>query len=393
MGEYQQRPAGRPPAVAPSLALCDIRATVKGQRCFAVTLRIRRDGLQFALRLTAIPAKPGDLEMRRYLAPALSDAAVFISIFASLTMVWLPGAALAQDWPIRPVKIVVPYGPGGISDVLARMTADRLSEMLGQRFVVETHPGANGAIGTEYAVRSTADGYTLYHAGGAEFSVVPLMQKLSYDPLKDLMPISMTAINGMALAINRDLPIHSLQEFIEYARANPGKINYGSVGHGSSSDLTPAAFAARTGLKLVDVPYTATPPSILAVVSGQIQMFFGNVSDIVGSARSGEVRLLAVSTPKRLPQFPDVPTVSETVPGFVMTGWNGYFAPTGTPRPIIEKLSKAIQEICRTPEMAQKMANLSLQAVSSTPEELAAAIQQDLPVYREAAEAAGIVQK
>ena len=291
------------------------------------------------------------------------------------------------------MKIVVPYGPGGISDVLARITADRLSEMLGQRFIVETHPGANGAIGTEYAVRSAPDGYTLYHAGGAEFSVVPLMQKLSYDPLKDLTPISMTAINGMALAVNRDLPIHSLQEFIDYARANPGKINYGSVGHGSSSDLTPAAFAARTGLKLVDVPYTATPPSILAVISGQIQMFFGNVSDIVGSARAGEVRLLAVSTAKRLPQFPDVPTVSETVPGFVMTGWNGYFAPAGTPRPIIERLSQAIATVCHDPEIVQKMANLSLDAVGSTPEQLAAAIQADLPVYRKAVEAAGLELK
>jgi tripartite-type tricarboxylate transporter receptor subunit TctC len=301
--------------------------------------------------------------------------------------------AQAQDWPSRPVKIVVPYGPGGISDVLARMTADRLSEMLGQRFIVETHPGANGAIGTEYAVRAAPDGYTLYHAGGAEFSVVPLMQKLSYDPLKELTPVSMTAVNGMALAVNRDLPIHSLQEFIDYARANPGKINYGSVGHGSSSDLTPAAFAARTGLKLVDVPYTATPPSILAVISGQIQMFFGNVSDIIGSARAGEVRLLAVSTAKRLPEFPDVPTVSETVPGFVMTGWNGYFAPSGTPRPIIERLSQAIATVCHDPEIVQKMANLSLNAVGSTPEQLAAAIQADLPVYRKAVEAAGLELK
>ena len=130
--------------------------------------------------------------------------------------VWLVGfqvhGAAAEDWPARPVKIIVPYGPGGISDVLARMTADRLSVMFGQRFIIETHPGANGAIGTEDAVRSPPDGYTLYHAGGAEFSVVPLMQKLSYDPVKDLTPISMTAINGMALVVNRDLPVRSVQD-------------------------------------------------------------------------------------------------------------------------------------------------------------------------------------
>jgi tripartite-type tricarboxylate transporter receptor subunit TctC len=291
------------------------------------------------------------------------------------------------------VKIVVPYGPGGISDVVARMVADRLSAKFGQRFIIETHPGANGAIGTEYAVRSPADGYTLYHAGGAEFSVVPLMQKLSYDPIKDLSPIGMTTVNGMAMAINRDLPIHSVAEFIAYARAQPGKINYASVGRGSNSDLTPSAFAARVGVQLVGVPYTGAPPAILALINGTIQLFFGNVSDIVGSVRSGEVRLLAVSSSKRMAQFPDVPTVSETVSGFVMTGWNGFFAPAGTPRPIIARLSRAIAEACHDPEVVAKLANLSLDAVGSTPEELVAAIQADQPVYRQAMEAAGLISK
>jgi tripartite-type tricarboxylate transporter receptor subunit TctC len=332
--------------------------------------------------------------MSRRPSPLTRGGRVLAAIIVAAATLALPiRVAQAQDWPTRPVKIVVPYGPGGISDVLARIIADRLSARFGQRFIIETRSGANGAIGTEYAVRSPADGYTLYHAGGAEFSVVPLMQKLSYDPIKDLSPISMTALNGMAMAVSEDLPVHSVQEFIDYARAHPGKINYGSVGRGSSSDLTPAAFAAREGLKLVDVPYTATPPSILALISGTIQLFFGNVSDIVGSVRSGDVRLLAVSTAKRLPQFPDVPTVSETVPGFVITGWNGFFAPAGAPAPIIARLSQAIAAACHDPEIIAKMANLSLQAVGSTPEELAAAIRADLPVYRKAMEAAGLLRK
>src|SRR5215467_10371782 len=294
--------------------------------------------------------------------------------------------AQAQEWPTRFVKVVVPYGPGGISDVLARISADRLSTMFGQRFIVETHPGANGAIGTEYAVRSPADGYTLYEAGGAQFSVVPMMQRLSYDPVKDLVPISMLAING-------DLPVHSLREFIDYARANPGKINYGSVGRGSSSDLTPAAFAAREGLSLVGAPYTGAPPMILALMNGTIQLFFGNISDIVGMVGSGKIRLLAVSTAKRLPQFPDIPTVSETVPGFVMTAWNGYFAPAGTPRPIIDRLAQAIATICRDPAVVKLMSDLGVDAAASTPEELAAAIRTDLPIYRAAVEAAGLMPK
>jgi tripartite-type tricarboxylate transporter receptor subunit TctC len=321
-------------------------------------------------------------------------AAALRTIIVAVGLLGIPtGPASAEDWPTRPVRIVVPYGAGGISDVVARMVADRLSAKFGQRFVIETRPGANGAIGTEYAVRSAADGYTLYHAGGAEFSVVPLMQKLSYDPIKELSPISMTTVNGMAMAVNRDLPVHSVAEFIAYARANPGKINYASVGRGSNSDLTPAAFAARTGVQLVDVPYSGAPPVILALVNGTIQLFFGNVSDIVGPVRSGDVRLLAVSSAKRMPQFPDVPAVSETVPGFVMTGWNGFFAPAGTPRPIIARLAQAIAEACHDPEVVKKLANLSLDAVGGTPEELAAAIQADQPVYRKAMEAAGLLKK
>jgi tripartite-type tricarboxylate transporter receptor subunit TctC len=301
--------------------------------------------------------------------------------------------AHAQEWPTHPVKVVVPYGPGGIADVFGRITADRLTKVLGKPFIVESRGGAGGAIGTEYVVRSAPDGYTLYFAGGAQFSVVPLMRKLPYDPIKDLTPVSMVTLNGMAFAVNNDLPVRSIREFIDYARANPGKINYGATGLGSSSHLAPAAFAARERLDMVAVPYTATPPSIVALINGTIQVFFGNVSDILGSVQGGKARLLAFSTEKRLPQFPDIPTVSEAVPNFVMTGWLGYFAPAGTPRPIIDRLARAIAMVCRDPEVIKLMSELSVGAVGSTPEELAAAIQADLPIYRSAVEAAGLMRK
>jgi tripartite-type tricarboxylate transporter receptor subunit TctC len=302
-------------------------------------------------------------------------------------------AAHAQDWPTRPVRVIVPYGPGGISDVLARITADRLSKMLGQPFVVESRGGAGGAIGTEYAARSPNDGYTLYFAGGAQFSVVPLMQKLAYDPLRDLTPISMVGLNSMALAVNLELPVRSTREFIDYVRAHPGKVNYGAGGLGTNSHLAPAALAAREGLDMVVVPYQATPPSILALITGTIQVFFGNVSDIVESVRGEKVRLLAFSAETRLAQFPNVPTVSETVPNFVMTGWNGYFAPAGTPRPIIDRLSHALAVICRDPEVVKIMSELSIDPIGGTPEHLAAAIQRDMPFYRAAVEAAGLKRK
>ena len=319
----------------------------------------------------------------------LASLRTFILLFLVLSFALL-GQAHAQDWPARTVRVVVPYGPGGIADVFGRLTADRLTKLLGQPFVVESRGGAGGAIGTEYVVRSPNDGYTLYFAGGGQFSVLPLMQKLAYDPLKDLTPVSMVTRNGMALAVNNDLPVRSTREFIDYVRANPGKVNYGSTGLGSSSHLAPAALAAHEKLDMVVVPYQATPPSILALISGTIQVFFGNVSDIVESARSGKVRLLAISSEQRVAQFPDVPTVAETVPGFVMSGWNGYFAPAGTPRSIVDQLSQAIATVCRDPEVVKIMGNTSVDAVGSTPEQLAAAIQQDLPIYRSAVEAAGL---
>jgi tripartite-type tricarboxylate transporter receptor subunit TctC len=301
--------------------------------------------------------------------------------------------AQAQKWPAHPVKVVVPYGPGGISDVFGRITADRLSKLFVKSFIVESRGGAGGALGTEYVVRSPPDGYTLYFAGGAQFSVLPLMQKLSYDPVRDLVPISMATVNGMAFVVNNDMPVRTLAEFIEYARANPGKINYGATGLGASSHLVPAAFAAREHLDMVVVPYTATPPSIVALLNGTIQLFFGNISDILGSVNSGKARLLAFSTSNRLPQYPDVPTVSETVPGFVMTSWNGYFAPAGTPRDVVDRLAQAIAMICRDPEVIRLMAELGVDAVGSTPDELAAAIAADLPVYRSAVEAAGLMRR
>jgi len=299
----------------------------------------------------------------------------------------------AQDWPARPVKVIVPYGPGGISDILARLTADRMTKMFGQPFVIENRGGAGGVIGTEFAARSPNDGYTLYLGGGAQFSVNPLVKKLTYDPLTELTPISMVSINGMALTVHPDLPARSVREFIDFVRANPGKINYASAGLGQSSHLTPAAFAAREGLDMVVVPYQSTPAAVVGLLSGAVQVFFGNVSDVLELVQSGKARMLAISTEKRVAQFPNIPTVNETVPGFVMTGWIGYFAPAGTPRPIIDRVSKAVVAICHEPEVIKTTANVGIDAVGNTPEEFAAAIKADLPIVRSAVEAAGLLRK
>jgi tripartite-type tricarboxylate transporter receptor subunit TctC len=304
-----------------------------------------------------------------------------------------PSPVSAQDWPTRAVKIVAPVGPGGVTDTLARLTADRLAKMFGKPFVVENRGGGGGAIGTEYAARAPNDGYTLYFGGGAQFIITPLFKKLPYDPIKDLTPISMVSLNGMGLVVAPSLPVHSLGEFIAYVKSNPGKINFGVSGIGQSSHLAPAVLAARENLDMVLVPYQTVPQVMVGLLSGAIHMYFGNISDVVELVRSNKVRLLAISTEHRNAQFPDTPTVAETVPNFVFTSWIGYFAPSGTPRAIIDQVSRAIVEICRDQEIVTLLKNVGIDSIGTSPDEFAAIIRSDMPIARSAVEAAGLLAK
>lgn len=302
-------------------------------------------------------------------------------------------SASAQDWPNRTVKVVVPYGPGGVTDVIARLYVDRLSKAYGHPFVIENRGGAGGAIGTEYAARAASDGYTLYCAGGAPLTILPQMQKLSFDPVKDLAPIAVITVNGMALTVHPDLPVHSLGEFIAYVKAHPGEINFSVGGVGTMSHLSPALLSARHDLNMVAVPYQSMPPTVTALMAGTVQMFFGNISDIIEPIRTGKVRLLAVSTEKRSPEFPDVPTVSESIPGFVLVGWNAFFAPAATPRPIIDSLSQTLAKISQDAEITKTLANIGIDTVSGTPNDLTRAIQTDIPLYKTALDAIGLLRK
>jgi len=323
--------------------------------------------------------------------PVARRAALGLAIGMMLTLGC--AASSAQDWPTRTVKVIVPYGPGGVTDVVARLTADRLSKALGQAFVIENRGGAGGAIGTEVAARSPNDGYTICITGGGPLTIVPQMQKLSYDPAKALAPVGMVTTNGMAFTVHPDLPVHSLREFIDYARAHPGVINYSVGGIGTSSHLAPSLLAAREHLDMVAVPYQSTPPTVQAVVTKTVDMFFGNISDAIDPIRNGKIRLLALSTDKRSPQFPDVPTVAETVPGLTMTGWHAVFVPVGTPAAIIEKLSETLAVVSHEPEFNRILANLGIDTISTGPEMLAQAVRSDTALYRTALDAAGLLRK
>jgi tripartite-type tricarboxylate transporter receptor subunit TctC len=202
----------------------------------------------------------------------------------------------------------------------------------------------------------------------------------------------MVTVNGMAFTVHPDLPVHSLREFTEYVRARPGQINYSVGGIGTLSHLAPTLLSAREGLSMVAVPYQSMPPTIAALLAGTVQMFFGNISDVIEPVRIGKARLLAMSTAERSPQFPDIPTVAETVPGFTMTGWHAYFAPAGTPRPIIEHLSKTLAVISRDPAIVKTLGHLGIDAVNAPGDELAQTIQADIPLFRAALDAAGLLR-
>jgi tripartite-type tricarboxylate transporter receptor subunit TctC len=320
------------------------------------------------------------MALRRFLVSA-------VGAFAAVAIA-TPG--LAQQWPNHSVKVVVPYGVGGVTDTMARVTADRLGKMLGQTFVIENKVGAGGSIGVDYALHSPPDGYTLLFVGSTLFTVLPLARKVNYEPLKDLVPVSITGTNGMVLAVAKDAPYASLRDFLNYARANPGKITYSSGGPATNNHLSTAYLAGLEGLDMVHVPYAGGQQALTAVLTKSADMHFGNSSDLIEPVKSGTVKALAVSTRTRMPQLPDVPTVAETVPGYEYVAWNGYAVAGGVPKEITTRLAEALKVIARDPEIIKIFANLGIDSVGTTAEEAVESVRKDMPVYAKMVDMAGV---
>lgn len=299
----------------------------------------------------------------------------------------------AQQWPTRTVKVVVPYGVGGVTDTMARVTADRLSKKLNQTFVIENKLGAGGAIGVDYALHSPPDGYTIMFVGSTLFTVLPLAQKVNYEPLKDFVPISITGTNGMVLVVAKDAPYSTLREFIDYARANPGKITYSSGGPATNNHLSTAYLAGLEKLDMVHVPFGGGQAALTAVLSKSVQMHFGNSSDLIEPVKSGTVKALAVSTRERMPQLPNVPTVAETIPGFEYVAWNGYAAAQGVPKEVIGRLDDALRGIARDPEIIDIFTKLGIDSVGTSAADAVASIRRDMPVYAKIVDMAGVRRK
>ena len=303
-----------------------------------------------------------------------------------------PLCAHAQSWPQKPIKVIVPFPPGGVTDTLARITADWLTQRLGQPVVPDNRPGASGAIAADLVARAEPDGYTLFSAATPQLAVVPHVQKITYDPIKDFAPISIVGTNAFALGCNAEkTPAKTLAEFVDYVRARPGQLNYGSPGVGSIGHLTMALFLVRAGLKMEAVIYKGGGPAMADVVAGHVNCYFGNYNEILPHAGSGRVRVLATSGEKRARQLPDVPTVAEQgYPGFRTETWNGYVAPGGTPHEIVERIAREIAAGCKDPGFVARLDKIGVDAVCSTPEQFAQAIRDDLKLWKDAAAAAGM---
>ena len=302
----------------------------------------------------------------------------------------LPGtAAVAQDYPSRPIRWIVPYPPAGTTDVLARIMGDYLSRKMGQQFIIDNRPGAGNNLGTEAVVTAPPDGYTVLLVNPANGINATLYKKLPFNFIRDIAPVGGLIRVPNVMEINPDVPAKTVAEFIAYAKANPGKINMASSGLGTSVHLSGELFKALTGVQMVHVPYRGAGPALTDLMTGQVHVLFDNLPSSVEHIRAGKLRALAVTTDKPTPALPGVPTVAETVPGYEASAWFGMGAPKDTPRPIIERLNREINAALRDPEMQKKLADLGGTIMPGTPEDFGKVIAEETEKWRKVVEFSG----
>jgi tripartite-type tricarboxylate transporter receptor subunit TctC len=319
----------------------------------------------------------------------LNKSLIAISLAASLLCT---ASASAQVYPDKPVRVIVAYAPGGGADIVGRLISQKLSEKMGQQFVVFNNPGASGAIGASTAAHSTPDGYTLLFGQTAEMSILPnIMNNLHYDPIKDFEPIVQVSAYPYVIAVNPKLPVHSLKEFVAYAKAHPGELNYGSPGVGSSAQLAVELFARKVGIKLTHVPFKGAGPAVLAAISGVVQVVFGDAASTTPQVVAGQLRALAVTATKRSPKLPNIPTVAESgIAGYEVAAWHGYFAPTGTNPEIVKKINQEVNEVLRDPALRQRLAQDGIETVGGTPQAFGTYLKEELKTWGKVAQEAGI---
>ena len=319
-----------------------------------------------------------------------------LSCAALLASVMLATSVTAQSevWPARPVKIVVPFGAGGNTDIVARIVAQNLGGAFGQNFVVENRPGAAGALGAEAVARAPADGYMLLMATQPQIAILPAMTKVAYDPVKDFVPISNIGTNPFVLVVRPGIPANTVAEFVAYVRASPNKLTYVATGVGSVNHLTMELLLHRAGLTMTPVIYKGGPAGLTDVIGGRVDAYLASVSIVAPHAGTGEIKLLAITGDRRVPQFPNVPTLAESgFPGFKVLLWTGLFAPAGTASATVDQLAAEVARMSHDPVVVQRLAGNGVDVVGNAPQSFAATIAEEIPFWEEAVRIAGVGSK
>ncbi len=294
-----------------------------------------------------------------------------LTLLAGMLALTLGASAGAQTYPNKPIRLVVTFPSGGAPDILARLFSEKAQ--LGQPVVVDNKPGAGGNIGADFVAKSAGDGYTLVLGTVGTHSINgSLYDKMPYDMVKNFSPVSLIASAPNLLVVNNNVPVKTVPEFVAYLKANPDKLSFGSPGVGTSVHVSGELFKSMTGTKMTHVPYKGRQFAIPDLVGGSIQLMFDNMPSALPMAREGKIRAIAVTTAKRSSAAPDIPTIAESIPGFEATTWFAMFAPAGTPKPVVDRLNAEVLRVFRLPEVAERLKTLGLEAVLSSPEELAA---------------------
>jgi len=303
----------------------------------------------------------------------------------------LPMAASAQGYPSKPIRFVVPYPPGGPLDTIARLLGQKVSESVKQPVIVENKPGAGGNIGADFVAKSLADGHTILMGAVATHAINPtLYAKIPYDPVRDFAPITQVASTPNVLVVNPSLPVSSVAELITYAKANPGKLNFGSGSTGSAGHLAGELFNSLAGVQMTHIPYKGAAPAMQDLIGGQIHLMFDNLASSLTQVRAGRVKALAVTTAKRSSLAPELPTIAESgLAGFDISTWFGIFAPAGTPREAVARLHAEFTRALAAPDVREKMLNLGAEPVGNTPAEFATFIRAEAEKYARVIKASG----
>lgn len=300
------------------------------------------------------------------------------------------GNALAQAWPNKPVKIIFGFPAASATDVVARAVGQKLSEKWGQPVVIDNRPGAGGNLGSEIAAKLPADGYNIFFGTVANAISTSYYSKLNYDYLKDFTPITLVATTPLVLALNPSVPVKNVRELIEYLKANPGKVDFGSGGPGTSNHLAGEMFKATTGTNMTHVPYKGTPAAYMDLMSGRISLMFDNIVAVMPHIKSGALKPIAVTSARRASSLPDVPTVAESgIPGFEAVSWIGALVPAGTPREIVDKIHTDMMAVLRMPDVQEKLAASGAVLVGNTQEQFAAWNRNEIDKWSKAVKASG----